>query len=216
MAKPSKIEALGLQDKVIALRNNGKSYNDIVITLKEEDNVKISNMAVKRYLDNIKEKIDKKSIEVIKQDKRRITKSINQTYDIINAQLDISNQVLKKLNDIQDVDSMINKITDSAEKLMKLGIEISDREFADQVAFRISDNIKDFTTLTREVRENNKFLADLQSKIYDFSLLEEFTSIFISEFEKYDSSLTQKVLNDIASNPRMKWLAEEQQRLRGE
>ena len=37
MARPSKIEKYGLADKVIKLRNNDKTYNDIVNIVMKED-----------------------------------------------------------------------------------------------------------------------------------------------------------------------------------
>ena len=64
--------------------------------------------------------------------------------------------------------------------------------------------------LIREVRENNKFLLDLKSKIYDFQIVQEFIILFIQEFKKYDTETTLKVLEEIAANGRLKWLAEEQ------
>lgn len=45
MARLTKIEKHGLVDKVIELRNNDKTYNDIVSIVMKEDNVKISEMA---------------------------------------------------------------------------------------------------------------------------------------------------------------------------
>ena len=38
-------------DKVIELRNKDKTYNDIVSIVMKEDNIKISEMVVKRFLD---------------------------------------------------------------------------------------------------------------------------------------------------------------------
>lgn len=92
MARPSKIEQHGLEDKILKLRNNDKTFNEIVDIVKEENNVKLSAIAVKRWLDKHEDKIDEKAVEVIKEDKRRVAKSINQTYDIIQTQLDISNR----------------------------------------------------------------------------------------------------------------------------
>ena len=169
MARPSKIEKHGLQDKVIELRNNGKTYNEIADIVMKENNVKISDMAVKRFLDKHEEKVDEIAVEVIKEDKRRVMKSVNHSYDIIQSQLEMSNQVLEKLNAIQDIDDLIKKIEESAIRLSENGVPISSLDFASQIAIQISDNILDFTRLTKEVRENNKFLAELQTKIYDFS-----------------------------------------------
>lgn len=212
MARPSKIEKHGLADKVIELRNNDKTYNEIADIVMKEDNVKISDMAVKRFLDKHEEKVDEKAVEVIKEDKRRITKSVNYTYDIIQSQLNISCKVLNKLEKIEDIDCLIDKITESAKTLMDYGVEISSLDFANQVAEQISDNILDFTRLTKEVRENNKFLADLQSKIYDFSLLQEFVSLFINKFKKEDPELTLKILKEIRKDSRMRMLIESSER----
>ncbi|WP_333637794.1 hypothetical protein [Tissierella praeacuta] len=216
MARPSKIEQYGLEDKILKLRNNDKTFNEIVDIVKEEDNVNLSAMAVKRWLDKHEDKIDEKAVEVIREDKRRVAKSINQTYDIIQTQLDISNRVLNKLDGIDDIESIIIKAAkDAFDYTEFIGHGITLGQFADSIGKRISDNIKDYTMLTREVRENNKFLAELKSKIYDFQLIQEFISIFVSEFEKYDPVTTDKVLKEISNNPRMRWIAEEQRRIRG-
>ena len=212
MARPSKIEKHGLADKVIELRNNDKTYNEIADIVMKEDKVKLSDMAVKRFLDKHEEKVDEIAVEVIKEDKRRVMKSVNHSYDIIQSQLEMSNQVLEKLNAIQDIDGLINKVTESAMFLMEHGMEISSFEFAEQIANQISDNILDFTRLTKEVRENNKFLAELQTKIYDFSLLQEFVALFIDKFKIEDPELTLKILKDIRKDPRMRMLLESSER----
>ncbi|CAK7080436.1 hypothetical protein [Tissierella sp.] len=212
MARPSKIEQHGLEDKILKLRNNDKTFNEIVDIVKEENNVKLSVMAVKRWVDKHEDKIDEKAVEVIREDKRRVAKSLNYTYDVIQSQLNISCRVLNKLELIQDTDHLIDKITESAKVLMDHGMEISSFDFTNQIAEQISDNILDFTRLTREVRENNKFLADLQSKIYDFSLLQEFVLLFIDKFKKEDIETTLKVLKEIKKDPRMKMLIESSER----
>lgn len=217
MGRRTKIEKHGLADKVIKLRNNGKTYNDIVITLKEEDDFEISNMAVKRFLDKHEEKVNEMAVEVIREDKRRVMKSVNHSYDIIQSQLDVSQRVLNKLDGIESISETVEKVSQTAIKIMMdMGVKISPEEFAYNIEKAISQNIKDYTMLTREVRENNKFLADLQTKIYDFQLIQEFISIFVSEFDKYDPVTTQKVLREISNNPRMRWIAEEQNRIRGD
>lgn len=158
----------------------------------------------------------KKAIKVIKEDKRRVMKTVNHTYDIIESQLDISNRVLKKLDDIEDISGTVTEVTETAIYLMKqIGVRIDSNEFAFNIEKAVSRNIKDYTMLTREVRENNKFLSELKEKIYDFQLVQEFINIFISEFEKHDPAVTGKVLKEISNNPRMKWIAEEQRRIRG-
>ncbi|MBU5314305.1 hypothetical protein KQI38_19975 [Tissierella carlieri] len=96
-----------------------------------------------------------------------------------------------------------------------MGAKVTAEDFAYNIEKSISRNIKDYTMLTREVRENNKFLSELKEKIYDFQLVQGFISIFISEFEKYDSAITEKALKEISNNLRIKWLAEEQRRIRG-
>lgn len=208
MARPSKIEKHGLQDKVIALRNEGESYNAIARIVKQEDNVKISDMAVKRFMDKYEEKVDEKAVEVIKEDKRRVAKSVNYTYDIIQSQLNISCKVLNKLELIEDIDHLIDKVTENTMMLLDKGMEVDPDGFAAYMSRRISDNIKDFTTLTKEVRENNRFLAELQSKIYDFSLLQEFIILFIDKFKREDPDTTLKVLREIKADNRMRRIIE--------
>lgn len=209
MARVSKIEKYGLQDKILKLKNNGKSLNDIVKIVKKEDNVKLSPMAVKRWLDKHEEKIEEKAIEVIREDKRRVVKSINQTYDIIQTQLDVSQRVLNKLNDIDSISEIVKKVTETAVYMMQdMGIKITPEEFALNIEKSISRNIKDYTLLTKEVRENNKFLADLKEKIYDFSLLQEFVLLFIEKFKEKDPETTLKVLREIKADKRLRRIIE--------
>ncbi|MBU5256840.1 hypothetical protein [Tissierella praeacuta] len=216
MARPSKIEQHGLEDKILKLRNNDKTYNEIVNIVKEQDNIKISEMAVKRWLDKHEDKVDEKAVEVIREDKRRVAKSINQTYDIIQTQLDVSQRVLNKLDGIESISEVVENVSETAVRLMQnMGAKITPMEFAYNIEKSISRNIKDYTMLTREVRENNKFLSELKEKIYDFQLVQEFINIFIAEFEKHDPAVTGKVLKEISNNPRMRWIAEEQRRIRG-
>lgn len=216
MARPSKIEQHGLEDKILRLRNNDKTFNEIVDIVKEENNVKLSAMAVKRWIDKHEDKVDEKAVEVIREDKRRVAKSINQTYDIIQTQLDVSQRVLNKLDGIESISEVVEEVSQTAVKLMRdMGVRITPEEFAYNIEKSISRNIKDYTMLTREVRENNKFLSELKEKIYDFQLVQEFINIFIAEFEKHDPAVTGKVLKEISNNPRMRWIAEEQRRIRG-
>ncbi|WMM26672.1 hypothetical protein RBU61_08335 [Tissierella sp. MB52-C2] len=217
MARPSKIEQHGLEDKILKLRNNDKTYNEIVSIVKEEDNVKLSAMAVKRWLDKHEDKVDEKVVEVIREDKRRVMKTVNRTYDIIQTQLDVSQRVLNKLDGLESISEVVENVSETAVKLIQsMGIKITPEEFAYNIEKSISRNIKDYTMLTREVRENNKFLSDLKSKIYDFQIVQEFINLFIQEFEKYDTETTLKVLEEIAANGKLKWLAEEQLRIRGD
>ncbi|MEY8415311.1 hypothetical protein AAK964_03350 [Tissierella praeacuta] len=216
MARSSKIEQHGLEDKILRLRNNDKTLNEIVDIVKEENNVKLSAMAVKRWLDKHEDKVDEKAVEVIREDKRRVAKSINQTYDIIQTQLDVSQRVLNKLDGIESISEVVENVSETAVRLMQnMGAKITPMEFAYNIEKSISRNIKDYTMLTREVRENNKFLSELKEKIYDFQLVQEFINIFIAEFEKHDPAVTGKVLKEISNNPRMRWIAEEQRRIRG-
>lgn len=217
MARLSKIDKAGLGGEVIKLRNKGKTFKEIALILKDNFNLKVSHTSVSNYVNNHEEKVDEKAIEVIKQDERRIMKSVNYAYDIIQTQLDVSNRVLNKLDDIDDMETVVKNTFNNAMDYTKIiGKKISPDEFYEGVAKRISENIRDYTLLTKEIRENNKFLADLKSKIYDFQIVQEFINLFIKEFEKVDPAAAIKVLESIAANERLKWLAEEQIRIRGE
>jgi len=206
--KPSKIEKYGLEEKVLALRYNDKnnvmSYNDIAKTISKKSGHKISTMAVKRFIDKHEQSLKEKAPTVIKEDKRRITKSLNQTYDVIQSQLDISNRVLEKLDKYEDIEAVLERVIQSA--------ECYDSDKMDRwlrmAVNSLQNNIYSFTALTKEVRENNKFLADLQSKIYDFSILQEFVYLFIEEFKKKDPQLTLEILRELKTNKRIRRIIE--------
>ena len=132
-------------------------------------------------------------------------KTVNHTYDIIQTQLDVSQRVLSKLDGIERISEVVEEVNEAAIRFMKdMGVRVMPEEFAYSIEKNISRNIKDYTMLTREIRENNKFLSDLKSKIYDFQIVQEFINLFIQEFEKYDTETTLKVLEEIAANGRLK------------
>lgn len=217
MGRRSKIDKAGLGEVVIDLKNKGKTFKEIALILKDKHNLKVSHTAVSNFLKNHESKVDKKAIEVIKQDERRVMKSVNYAYDIIESQLLVSNKVLCKLDGIDDIESLIKStFEDALDYTEVIGVKLTPDQFYEGMAKRLSNNIRDYTMLTREVRENNKFLSDLKSKIYDFQLVQEFVNIFVQEFEKEDKVAARICLERVAANDRLRWLAEEQLRIRGE
>jgi hypothetical protein len=65
--------------------------------------------------------------------------------------------------------------------------------------------------LNREVRENMKFIVSLREKAFQFELVQEYIRLMMEIFEEEskDGDYERAVVR-IASNPRMKLLAEQQ------
>jgi len=71
--------------------------------------------------------------------------------------------------------------------------------------------VAEITVLNREVRENMKFIVSLREKAFQFELVQEYIRLFMEIFEEESKDgAYQRAVVRIASNPRMKQLAEQQ------
>ncbi|MDB5056001.1 MAG: hypothetical protein JWM44_4051 [Bacilli bacterium] len=141
---------------------------------------------------------------------------VNQEIDIIQTNLDTTKRMINIFNFVddlpkvfrQEMDELIDKLTlsDSGSQYVKY-IEAWQSDFEHELHRKVGE----LTILNREVRENMKFTAMLREKAFQFELVQEYIRLFMEIFEEEskDGAYERAVVR-IASNPRMKQLAEQQ------
>jgi hypothetical protein len=217
MARQGKIEKYQLEALVHKLANQKEplSRSDIAKecnrVLKEQGiDDKVSPMAVQRFL----EALPAKQAEVVKTDMRMIKTTIRQNYNIIESQLRVSQKMYQQLDLLEDLPKLIQE---QYERLMDV-IEISEgpdiiypiKEYFKAIKKSFAREVGILATINREVRENNKFLTQLQEKIYEFSIVQEFIKRFLEGFQAKAPEVFAVVIQDIAKDPYMQKLVEQQ------
>lgn len=220
MARPNKIEQYDCVEIVRAGLNQGKSTRQLAEECSEKAGVSISHVAVARYIETLEKRDKRQAVAVTMEDRRRVIRNIKQQYDIIQSQLDVSHRMYEQLQTLDDFPSRL----DDMHKKLEATIAATGRDinfkvissYYDSIKSELANYLQELALINREVRENNKFLTQLQEKIYDFGLVQEFIEIFMSEFEREDSAAAARVLQKITANPRMAELVREQRRRKGE
>ncbi|KIL72533.1 hypothetical protein [Bacillus badius] len=220
MARQSKIEKFGCQEIVLAgLRSDPpKSTREIAKECSEWAGEKISHTAVARYIDQIQNEEQQKKKEVITQDKRRVLKTVNQELDIIQLQYKMTERLLKRFELIDDLpDHVQDRLDELVDKMMEGG---GDPEYLDvwrdDFERELKRKVYEVTTLNKELRENSKFLADLRERAFEFSLVQEYLSLFMDIFKEASPDGYRIAIQKIAANPRMQKIVEQQMQLRGD
>jgi len=223
MAKPGKIEKYGLEEFVTDHINRNRDIADVTLAkLCNEELTRqgikdtITNMAVKRFRNRETEK----KVEVIKADRRRIQKAVNQEFDIIQSQISLCNKMFLQLDEIEQfpdrVDRHYKQLLDDLERLgnplwvidrVKVYLERHKKDF--------QNYIYELAAVSKEIRENNKFMVDLTAKVHEYNLVQEYIRIFIEEFRKENPDACNNVLAKLAGNPRLRQLALEHQAMTG-
>ncbi|MHB8171227.1 MAG: hypothetical protein ACYDG6_06760 [Thermincolia bacterium] len=223
MAKPGKIEKYGLEEFVTEQINKDRDITDVALArfCNEElacQGIKdtITNMAIKRF----RERETEKKVEVIKADKRRLQKAVNQEFDIIQSQISLCNKMFLQLDEIEQfpdrVDRHYEQLIDDLERLgnplrvidrVKVYLERHKKDF--------QNYIYELAAVSKEIRENNKFMVDLTAKVHEYNLVQEYIRIFIEEFRKENPETCNNVLDKLAANPRLRRLVLEHQAVTG-
>jgi hypothetical protein len=217
MAKPSKIDVFGCQDIVWAGVRNGRSMRDIAKDCSVWAKEGISHTAVAKFIKDRESAEQATKKEAIVADRRRVLKTVHQELDIIQTNLDATKRLIERFELIDDLPKMFSK------QMEELVDRLADDAMAEvdyvsyvegwQLKFEVElrRKVMEITTLNREVRENMKFLVSLREKAFQFELVQEYIGLFMEIFEEestdgaYERSITR-----IASNPRMKQLADQQ------
>lgn len=231
MARPNKIEQYRLQNIVARCLSSGiTSVRKIAFECTNELKKKgikdeISHTAVARYIESSKyEKqpanpsaaVERKKAAVT-QVSGRVERIINFDIDIIELQYKTTNILLERFNFIVELPDMFERRMDQLIESMKQDGTDSDYWGRWKVAFAddLRRNVQNITSLNRELRENSKFMADMRSKAFEFDLIQEYLYLFMEVFRKADLEAYEVASAQIAANPRMQRIVEQQQQLRG-
>ncbi|MNL06032.1 hypothetical protein D3C87_1266550 [compost metagenome] len=214
MAKPSKIEELKCQDIVASGVKSGKSVRQIAEECSEFAGVEITHMAVDRYIKSpafvaYRNADTSTRKAIIKQDKRQIIRAVHQDLDLI----DLNRRTTKVLVDRFDEAASLPELFESrAEQLGQMIAEGGGQEefkkWQRDFSVELRRRCLEITALSREIRENGKFMADLREKAFQFTLLTEFLDLFVEVFARESPEACDRALAAISTNPRMQRILE--------
>lgn len=181
----------------------------------------ISPAAVHRYLEASKYQkpapAEKKKAAVTNVP-GRVERIVNFDIDIIELQYRTTNALLERFEFVTKLPQMFESRMEQVIDQLKTETE-TDPEYLHRwkIAFveDLRRNIQNITSLNRELRENSKFMADLRSKAFEFDLIQEYLYLFMEVFRKADMEAYELATAQIAANPRMQRIVEQQQQLRG-
>lgn len=222
MARQSKIEKYGCEDIVAkGLQSDPpKSTRQIADECSDSAGVKISHTAIARYIESYKGEEQQKKKEVIKEDKRRIVKVVNQELDIIQLQYKTTERLLARFDLIDNLPEYFEEqMDDLIEKMLTADIDFEYdtlEKWRRNLENELKRKVYEITTLNRELRENMKFLADLREKAFEFSLIQEYLSLFMDIFKEASPQGYDAAIQKVAANPRMQKIVDQQMQIRGE
>lgn len=212
MARPNKIESLNLQQFVANCLERGMSVRQIAIECTRKAKEEISPMAISRYI----ERMDTKREEV-KKNPEKLQDIVNFDVDVIKLQYRTTSALLERFQMLDSLPEMFRERMTEIESVAKEGAVDKEYLKAWKEAFylELRRNVQLLATVNRELRENSKFMVEMREKAYDFSLYEEYLFLFMEVFRKASPEAYEIAEQQIASNPRMLRIVEQQQRLKG-
>ncbi len=218
MGRISKIEEHQLEDIISRMSlKDGLSSRDIASKVSEMVHDEISYKAIQRFLDAKKQQpAQQLKKAVIKEDKRRVLKTVHQEIDIIQTNLDATKRLIDRFALVDDLPTMYKEHMDELmDRLMSSGMAEKNyvsylESWQGKFEHELRRKVGEIAILNREVRENMKFLVALREKAFQFELVSEFINLFMEIFkeESKDGAYDRSVIR-IASNPRMKQLADQ-------
>jgi len=225
MARQSKIEKYGCEEIVAyGLKvNPPKSTRQIAEECSEHAGVNISHTAVARYIDSLKDQEQRQKKAAIKEDKRRVMKVVNQEFDIIQLQYKTTERLLARFELVDDLPEYFEQRMDELKNTLLAAVHEGgeiDYDYLDDWKASFNKELKrkvyEITTLNKELRENTKFLVDLREKAFEFSLIQEYLSIFMDKFRDVSEEGYEVAIQHLAANPRMQKIVDQHMQLRGE
>lgn len=212
MARPNKIEALNLQKVVAGCLAREMSVRQIAAECSRVAKEEISAMAISRYI----ERLDTKKEEVKKQPEK-IQDIVKFDVDIIKLQYRTTSALVERFQMLDSLPAMFEERMGELERNMKSGS--ADKEYLkgwkDAFMSELKRNVQLITMVNRELRENSKFMVEMREKAYEFSLYEEYLYLFMDIFRKVSPEAYEVAEQQIAANPRMIRIVEQQKELRG-
>lgn len=219
MARPNKVEQHKLQKLIATALSQGKSTRQIAADCSRAAGESISHVAIARYIETIDK--GKKKLEVVK-DASRVANIVNFDIDIIQMQYRTTTALLERFEFVDNLPRMFEERMNEMAGGLK---EDADPDYLHRWKIGFVDelrrNIQSIALLNRELRENSKFMAELREKAFEFNLIQEYLYLFMEVFRKsevaqYGKSEAFELANQqIAANPRMQRIVEQQQQLRG-
>jgi hypothetical protein len=235
LAKPLKIEQYNLQDMVAAGLRAGKNPQQIAEECTRKAGVPISNMAVRRYIEAMEGKasvmtapttatVAAKRVErAVKSVPKRVERIVDRDIDLIDLQFRTTAALADRFEWISSLPDTFEARMQQLHELLKL--EGTDTTTLDHwglgFTLELRRNIGSMAALNREIRENAKFMSSLREKAFEFSLIQEYLMLFLEAFKKaeqenHGSTVAYEAAEQqIASNPRMQRIVEQQKELRG-
>jgi hypothetical protein len=211
MGRQSKIEKFGLENLIAEALAAGKSSRQIAELCSKKAKQAISHVAVNEYIKTI-DLVKKK--DIIVKEPSRVERITNFDLDIIELQYRTTSVLLERFE-------FINKLPDMFEQRFAALKEKPDKDtdyleaWKQGFVIELRRNIQNITSLNRELRENSKFMADMRSKAFEFDLIQEYLYLFMEVFRKANLEAYENASAQIAANPRMQRIVEQQQQLRG-
>ncbi|MDQ0875705.1 hypothetical protein QFZ77_004364 [Paenibacillus sp. V4I3] len=214
MGRQSKIEKFGLEKLITEGLAAGKSSRQIAELCSKKAKQAISHVAVNEYIKTI-DLVKKK--DVVVKEHSRVERITNFDLDIIELQYQTTPVLLERFEFINKLPEMFEqRFAAIQQKHEKDGAEADYLEQWKQgFVIELRRNIQNITSLNRELRENSKFMDDMRSKAFEFDLIQENLYLFMEVFRKADLEAYEIASAQIAANPRMLRIVEQQQQLRG-
>ncbi|QHT60660.1 hypothetical protein GXP70_12395 [Paenibacillus lycopersici] len=227
MAKPLKIEQLGLQSIVAACMREGMNPQQIAEACTLEAKKPISNMAVRRYLEYTEGIIPgipasdqappEKVALAVKADRERVQRLVDRDIDLIELQYKTTSTLAARFDWIAELpdlfEARMRRLSDS---LREDGIDTAKLDhWGIGFTLELRRNIGNMAALNREIRANSQFMASLREKAFEFSLIQEYLALFMDIFRRVNMEAYEIAEAEIASNPRMQRIVEQQQSMRG-
>lgn len=235
MAKPLKIEQLGLQGIVAAGISAGKNPQQIADECSRAAKQSVSNMAVRRYIETMEGSAsvmtapapakppDKRVERAVKQVPERVQRLVDRDIDLIELAYGTTAALAERFKWISDLPDMFDDRMLQLHELLKQ--EGTDTKTLDMwgLAFTLElrRNIGSMAVLNREIRQNGQFMASLREKAFEFNLISEYLQLYLEMFKKAEidihasSAAFEFAEQAIANNPRMQRIVEQQKELRG-
>lgn len=237
IAKPLKIEALGLQALVASGLKAGLNPQEIAERCTKKAGELISNMAVRRYIDSrgsAEQVMAEGSVATIELPKGKVERAVKDSPKrvgrLVDSDIDLIELQYKTTKALADRFEWIAALPDNFERRMLQLHELLKQDDIDTthldswgLAFTLElrRNIGNMAALNREIRQNGQFMATLREKAFEFNLIQEYLMLFLEGFKKAEqehhgsSAAFEAAEQQIASNPRMQRIVEQQQQMRG-
>lgn len=223
MSRRSKIEEHSLEaflDQILQ-ENPDTSHVELARLCSNEAGSSISNMAIKRHIEAQHQHLQREKKAVIMQDRRRVLNIVNQDIDIIQLQYNITKKLLDRFDMVDNLPEYFKERMDELHKQMAANEAEFDHaayltRWQTQFEGEMKRKVYEIATLNRELRENSKFMVELREKAFEFNLVQEYLYIFMDVFRKEAPAAYEVAIQQVASNPKMQRIVEQQQQLRGE